>query len=256
MVSMKKALGSVLLAGSLSVGAVAQDTPATRYDAGITQAATKKLAEKTQFKNVTADAEDRVVTLTGTVNLYQDKLDAAKRVRKLKNSTGVRNLIVVNSPQVADSALQEQLTRKIYYERVGYYDNAFNYVTVAVNDGVVTLGGATYNDVGRDAALAITQRMPGVKDVVDKIDVLPTSMFDDNLRRRAFRTIYGDTVLSRYAIDPAKPIRIIVDNGHITLYGAVDRSMDKEVAGIRANQLPGAFSVQNNLVIENDSKGM
>jgi len=256
MVSLKKVFGSVLLAGALSLGAVAQNSSATRYDAGITAAATKKLAEKSQFKNVTANAEDRIVTLTGTVNLYQDKLDAAKSVRKLKNSTGVRNLIVVNNSQVADSALQEQLTRKIYYDRVGYYDNAFNYVTVAVNDGVVTLGGATYNDVGRDAALAITQRMPGVKDVVDKINVLPTSMFDDNLRRRAFRTIYGDNVLSRYAIDPAKPIRIIVDNGHVTLYGAVDRSMDKEVAGIRANQLPGAFSVQNNIVVENDSKGM
>jgi len=254
MVSLKKALGSVLLAGALAVTAAAQDTSATRYDSGITAAATQKLAQKSQFKNVSASVEDRIVTLTGTVDLYQDKLDAAKSVRKLKNSTGVRNLIVVTGPQVADSALQQQLMRKIYYDRVGYYDNAFNYVTVAVNDGVATLSGATYNDVGRDAALAITQRMPGVKDVVDKINVLPTSLFDDSLRRRAVRVIYGDSALGQYAIDPARPIRIIVDNGHITLYGAVDRTMDKEIAGIRANQLPGAFSVQNNLVVENDSK--
>jgi hyperosmotically inducible protein len=50
-------------------------------------------------------------------------------------------------------------------------------------------------------------------------------------------------VLSKYAMDPARPIRIIVENGHVTLYGSVDSKMDKEVAGIRANQLPGAFSV-------------
>jgi len=254
MFSLMKIFSSVVLGSVLTLGAAAQDPAATRYDAGITAAATQKLAQKSQFKNVTASAEDRIVTLTGTVDRYQDKLDAAKSVRKVKNSTGVRNLIAVTGPQVADSTLQEQLSRKIYYDRVGYYDNAFNYVNVAVNNGVVTLSGATYNDVGRDAALAITQRMPGVKDVVDKIDVLPTSLFDDNLRRRAFRTIYGDSVLSRYSIDPAKPIRIIVDNGHVTLYGAVDRSMDKQIAGMRANQLPGAFSVQNNLVVENDSK--
>ena len=66
--------------------------------------------------------------------------------------------------------------------------------------------------------------------------------------------IYRDSVLSKYAIDPARPIRIIVDNGHITLYGSVDSAMDKNVAGIRANQIFGAFSVENKLVVEKDSR--
>jgi osmotically-inducible protein OsmY len=64
------------------------------------------------------------------------------------------------------------------------------------------------------------------------------------------RVIYGDSVLSKYAMDPARPIRIIVANGHVTLYGSVDNSMDKQVAGIRANQLFGAFSVDNELQVE------
>ena len=59
-------------------------------------------------------------------------------------------------------------------------------------------------------------------------------------------------MLSKYAIDPARPIRIIVDNGHVVLYGSVDNTMDKNVAGIRANQLFGAFSVENKLVVEKD----
>jgi len=245
--------GAVLLAGALTVTAGAT-TSASRYDTTIAAAATQKLAEKEQFQNVRASVEDGIVTLTGTVDLYQEKLDAAKSVRKLKNATGVRNLIQVAGSQVSDSQLQEKLFRKIYYDRTGYYDNAFNYVTVSVNDGVVTLAGHTYDSVGRDTALALTQRMPGVKDVVDKIDILPTSLFDDNLRRRAVRVIYGDSALSRYAIDPARPIRIIVDKGHVSLYGQVGSTMDKDIAGIRANSLPGAFSVQNNLVVENDSK--
>jgi osmotically-inducible protein OsmY len=66
-------------------------------------------------------------------------------------------------------------------------------------------------------------------------------------------------VLSKYAIDPARPIRIIVENGHITLYGVVDNTMDKTVAGIRANQIPGAFSVENKLEVKGnpaDQPGM
>jgi hyperosmotically inducible protein len=66
-------------------------------------------------------------------------------------------------------------------------------------------------------------------------------------------------VLSKYAIDPARPIRIIVENGHVTLYGVVDNTMDKTVAGIRANQIPGAFSVENKLVVKGnpaDQPGM
>jgi osmotically-inducible protein OsmY len=91
--------------------------------------------------------------------------------------------------------------------------------------------------------------MPGVKDVIENISIAPTSIYDDGLRLRALRAIYSDPVLSKYAIDPARPIRIIVANGHVTLYGEVNNAMDKQVAGIRAGQLFGAFSVENKLVV-------
>jgi osmotically-inducible protein OsmY len=119
---------------------------------------------------------------------------------------------------------------------------------------VVTVNGETLNDVGRDSALSIIQRMPGVRDVVDNIRVSSVSLFDDNLRIRAARVLYGDSVLSRYAIDPAHPIRIIVDGGRLALYGTVDSTMDKQIAGIRANQLFGAFTVENHLVVQTSSK--
>lgn len=247
-------ISSLLLVGLLSVGVVAQTTHATRYDTTIQTSATQKFASNQKFQNVKSSVEDGIVTLTGTVNLYQDKLDAAKTARKLKNAQGVRNLIEVAGPAVTDAQLSEQLSKKIYYDRVGWYDSAFNYFTLGVKDGVVTLGGETYNDVGRDSALAIAQRMPGVKDVVSEVKVSPASTFDDRLRLRAMRAIYGYSSLTKYAIDPARPIRIIVDNGHISLYGAVDSTMDKQLAGMRAGQLPGAFSVQNNLVVDNGSK--
>jgi osmotically-inducible protein OsmY len=244
----------MLLVGLLSVSMVAQTSSAARYDATVQTAVSQKLAQKEKFHNVKSTVGDGIVTLTGTVDLYQDKLDAAKTAKKTKNAQGVRNLITVAGPAVTDAKLSEQLSRKLYYDRVGWYDIPFDYFTLNVKDGVVTLGGETYNDVGRDSALAVVQRMEGVKDVVNEVKVSPVSIFDDNIRRHAVRAIYGSSTLNKYAIDPARPIRIIVDNGHISLYGTVINDMDKQIAGIRANQVFGAFSVQNNLVVENSSK--
>jgi hyperosmotically inducible periplasmic protein len=120
-----------------------------------------------------------------------------------------------------------------------------------VQDGVVTVEGQDRTGVGRDEALADIANLPGVRDVIDKISIEPVSNFDDALRLRTARVIYGDSVASKYAIDPARPIRIIVTNGHITLYGAVDSAMDKQIAGIRAHQIPGVFSVDNKLEVAN-----
>jgi len=221
-----------------------------RYDEQIQQAVSRKIHDAKQLQSVSSSVEDGIVTLTGTVNLYQDKLDAAKKVKKIANVTGVRDDIVVAGESVPDSQLQQKLAKKLTYDRVGYYDNAFNYLALGVKDGVVTLNGDTVTDVAKDSALAIVARTPGVKDVVSQVNVLPVSLFDDSLRVRTARAIYRDSVLGRYATDPVDPIRIVVDNGHVTLYGTVQSAMDKTIAGMRANAVPGAFSVENKLVVD------
>jgi len=220
-----------------------------RYDQQIQQTVSQKIHGAKQLQSVNSSVEDGIVTLTGTVGLYQDKLDATKKVKKLAHVSGVRNDIVVAGETVPDGQLQQKLARKLAYDRVGYYDNAFNYLAIGVKDGVVTLSGDTVWDVPKDSALAIVARMPGVKDVVNDVKVLPVSNFDDSLRVRTARAIYRDSVLGRYASDPVDPIRIVVDNGHVTLYGTVESTMDKTIAGIRAGSVPGAFSVENKLVV-------
>jgi osmotically-inducible protein OsmY len=165
---------------------------------------------------------------------------------------GVRDLISVAGPTVSDAQLEQTLAQKLRYVRSGF-DITFDYFALGVKDGVVTVEGQDRTGVGRDEALADIANMPGVKDVVANISIEPVSNFDDALRIRAVRALYRDPVLSKYALDPARPIRIIVENGHVTLYGSVDSKMDKEVAGIRANQLTGAFSVDNKLVVEGNS---
>ncbi|SRR5581483_3729320 len=245
----RKVMGALAAATLFCSLAAAQSASVTRFDSAIQQQVTNKLADKSEFRNVRASVDDGVVTLTGTVDVYQQKLDAAKRARKVEHATGVRNLIDVTGPAVSDAQLQAQLSEKLRYDRVGY-DNLFNYFALGVKDGVVTVAGVTLTDVGRDSALSIIQRTPGVKDVVDNIGVSSVSPFDNDLRLRAVRAIYGDSVLSRYSLDPARPIRIIVDGGRLALYGSVNNAMDKQIAGIRANQLFGAFSVENHLVVD------
>ena len=248
--SVMKFVGTLLAVGLLSATLVAQPAASTRYDSQIQSTVTNKLAAKNQFQDVKSSVDDGIVTLVGSVDLYQRKLDAAKLARKIANVQGVRNLITVAGPNVSDAQLEQKLAHKLNYVRVGY-DNLFDYFALGVKDGVVTVEGQDRTGVGRDEALADIYNQPGVKDVIDNITIEPVSIFDDGLRLRAARVIYRDPVLSKYAIDPAKPIRIIVDNGHLTLYGSVDSAMDKQVAGIRANQLFGAFSVENKLVVEN-----
>jgi osmotically-inducible protein OsmY len=246
--SLKTMVGALLAVGLLSVTLFAETGTASRYDNQVQSTVTQKLAAKSQFRDVKATVEDGIVTLTGTVDLYQRKLDAARLARKTGNVQGVRNLITVAGPDVPDAQLEQKLATKLRYVRVGY-DNTFDYFALGVNDGVVTVEGQDRTGVGRDEALADIANMPGVKDVVDNISVAPVSQFDDDVRLRALRAIYRDSVLSKYAMDPARPIRIIVASGHVTLYGSVDNAMDKNIAGIRANQIFGAFTVENKLTV-------
>jgi osmotically-inducible protein OsmY len=88
-----------------------------------------------------------------------------------------------------------------------------------------------------------------VKELIDEISVDPASPMDDRIRIEVARAVYGDSALSRYAIDPAKPIRISVQNGHVELYGVVDSKGDKTIAELRANSVPGVFSVKDYLEV-------
>lgn len=246
---MKKTLTAITLALVVLLSMTAMASTMGRYDQQIQQAVSRKIQQSSKLQKVNSSVEDGIVTLTGTVNLYQDKLDAANKAKKTPNVNGVRNEIAVAGETVPDNKLQKKLAKQLAYDRVGYFDNAFNYLAVTAKDGVVTMTGATYWDPPRDSAMAIIARTPGVKDVINEVKVLPTSAFDDSLRRREARAIYRDSVLGRYASDPADPIRIVVDNGHVTLYGTVQSAMDKNIAGIRAGEVSGVFSVENKLVV-------
>jgi osmotically-inducible protein OsmY len=214
-----------------------------------TEADVHKALDNKKFQNVTASVHGSDVVLTGSVNLYEDKELADSRVHHVHGVHGVENDIQVAGPTIEDATLREKLAKALAVDRVGYGTTSFNSVTIGVHDGVVTLGGNVYWAPDKDSAVGLVANTPGVKDIVDNIDVAPVSPMDDQLRLRLFRAIYGAPELQRYAIDPAKPIRITVINGNVTLTGMVDSKMDHDIAGIRANTVPGVFKVTNDLQI-------
>jgi osmotically-inducible protein OsmY len=242
--------GALLTLPRVSAASVIFAAVAPQQDSAAGSDAAGKLNKK-QFQNVkvTVDANG-IATLTGTADLYEYKSDAAKRVMHAKGVTAVRNEIQVAGPSVSDQDLQSKLGEKLAYDRVGY-GNVFNAITLNVNNGVATLGGHAHNDVDKDSALALAATMPGIKDVVDEIEVDPVSGFDDQTRMQVARAVYGFPSLNKYAIDPAKPIRIAVQNGNVELYGVVDSQADKDAAFIRAKTVPDVFSVKNYLEVAN-----
>jgi hyperosmotically inducible protein len=150
----------------------------------------------------------------------------------------------------------ERIYKEVRHELVmlpfyGVFDNLAYKVDP---DGTVTLLGQVARPVLKSDAENVVKRIEGVTRVVNNIEILPTSMMDDQIRRATYRAIYGNDVLSQYQMRAVPPIHIIVKNGNVTLEGAVARQMDKQIAGVQANSVPGVFSVNNNLIVDEPEK--
>lgn len=154
------------------------------------------------------------------------------------------------SQAVPLSPAEARIAKEVRHELLmlpwfGVFDN----IAFQVDGDTVTLLGQVVRPVTKSDAENAVKHIEGVDHVVNKIEVLPTSPMDDQLRLALYRAIYGFPSLEKYALGVQKPIRIIVNNGHVTLEGVVDSQGDKDTAGIRANSVPGIFSVTNNLQV-------
>jgi hyperosmotically inducible protein len=150
----------------------------------------------------------------------------------------------------------DRVYKEVHHELVmlpfyGVFDNLAYKVDP---DGTVTLLGQVSRPTLKSDSENVVKRIEGVEKVVNNIEVLPTSINDDKIRRATYRAIYGNDVLSQYQERAVPPIHIIVKNGQITLEGVVARAMDKQIAGMQANSVPGVFGVTNNLAVEEEEK--
>jgi hyperosmotically inducible protein len=145
---------------------------------------------------------------------------------------------------------QERITKEVRHELLMLpYFGVFDNIAYKVDGGTVTLLGQVVRPSLKSDSENVVKHIEGVEKVDNQIEVLPPSPMDDGLRRRLYRAIYGYPALEKYALGVQKPIRIIVKNGHVTLEGVVDNDADKNFAGVRANGIPGIFSVTNNLQV-------
>jgi osmotically-inducible protein OsmY len=130
----------------------------------------------------------------------------------------------------------------------------FDNVDASIRDGVVTLTGQVTMSFKRDDIAKRVARIDGVKQVNDKITVLPVSQFDDQLRYRIARAIYSNPNFWNYAIGPNPPIHIVVDHSHVTLEGVVMNDMDRVIARTIVSNQFGVMSVKNNLKTDAEAK--
>ena len=150
----------------------------------------------------------------------------------------------------ANSREEKGLTREVYHQlellpRLSVFDN----IGFAVNGNNVTLSGEVTQPVKKSDAESAVKSVEGVGNVQDNIKVLPLSPNDERLRQQEFKAIYSFPSLQKYAWYSVQSIHIIVDNGHVTLEGMVDNEADKDAANVRANSVPGVFSVTNKLQV-------
>ena len=163
-------------------------------------------------------------------------------------STALMTPVAAGPDRAANSAntirkIRKELVRLPFY---GVFDNlAFEY-----EEGVVTLYGQVSRPTLKKDAARVVERVAGVDQVINKIEVLPLSSFDDRIRIAVYRAIYRQPGIDRLSFQAVPPIHIIVKNGNVTLEGVAPNKSDATRAFIAANGVPGVFSVKNNLRIE------
>ena len=151
-----------------------------------------------------------------------------------------------------DSQIAEKIAHEVrMYSRYTIWDN----VNIRVEDGQVALLGQVSEPFKKADLGRLAQSVEGVTGVANQLEVLPLSSFDNDIRLRVARAVYGDPTLSRYGNQALPPIHIIVDNGRVTLEGVVNSEMEKQIAGTRASAAGLSFgAVTNNLRVENPRK--
>ncbi len=177
---------------------------------------------------------------------------------RLKSKLMVVLALVVLAASVAVAGAappsQQRTMDKVHKELVTLpYYSVFDNLAYKVEGDTVTLYGQVRNPITRHDAERRVARIEGVNHVINQIEVLPVSGFDDTTRARVYRAVFRSGSLYRYAMGANPSIHIIVKNGRVTLEGVVSNQMDSQLAYMAARGVPGVFSVTNNLRVGSGS---
>ena len=151
------------------------------------------------------------------------------------------------STQTIEVKAFKQILKLPYY---GVFDN----ISIKVEDNTVTLYGKVIQPITKSGAKRAVEKIEGVSKVINNIEVLPLSRFDNGIRNRTLRTLSNGGGLYRYFLGANPSVKIIVDSGHMTLEGYVATRGDYNLINVLANGISGVFSVTNNLIVEKENR--
>jgi hyperosmotically inducible protein len=236
------------LAGLLGAGALLIAVPALASDVDLQRRVQDRLAKAglEQRGDVRVSVKDGVVTLEGFTLTVDARRDAERAAGKV--SKRVESRLVVRPEPLPDVKVQRAVADAILREpRYGVFDS----VGVAVEDGAVLLQGSVREPWLKDALDRRVAEVGGVRDIRNEIRVAPSSIFDDRLRAQLYRRIYGEDMFVRYSNWADPPIRIVVENGRVTLTGLVNSPVEQVQLGMIARGTL-AFRVDNQVEVESE----
>ncbi|MFZ0960594.1 MAG: BON domain-containing protein [Terriglobia bacterium] len=200
-----------------------------------------------QHGDVQVTFSNGIATLTGTVDSVGMKQAAERAAQKVDEVTQVVGQITVSAPNVTDQRIVERARKEI----VTYpFYNIFDHLELRAENGVLTVDGEVSEPSKKPDIGNFLAYVKGVSQLQNNLEVLPTSIFDDQLRFAIARAIYNDPYFIQYATTALPSIHIIVKNGNVTLEGVVNSPLDKAKAGSNAAFAGTYFSLTNNLRVE------
>ena len=222
------------------------DTPS---NTGMTAGIQSQLYHAGIYKHgqVDVQVQNGVATLTGTVESYGAKLRA---VRAARHQKGIRS--VVDNLQVNAAGVDpQQILQKARHNVLTYpFYSIFDHITLSAQGNQLTVGGEVTQPYKKSDLGNILAGIRGVTYLQNDLKVLPASFFDDHIREEVAERIYGDPLFANYGNQANPPIHIVVENGNVTLYGAVNSKVERQQAEIDARFASTYFGLKNHLRIE------
>ncbi len=200
-----------------------------------------------QHGQVQVTFKDGIATLSGTVDSLGVKLDAERATRKVNDVLQIVDNIQVRADDVTDGQIVEQARKEI----VTYYAyGIFDHIDLASQGKKLVVSGEVTQPYKKADIGNFLAHVKGVAELDNRLEVLPTSFYDDNLRVAVARAIYNDPYFVHYATQALPSIHIIVKNGNVTLDGVVNSKVDRAKAETDARFAATYFSLVDNLRIE------
>ncbi len=240
----KAVLPAALLGLALAAGPARAEARPPQGDAELQAVVEQALVDR-DIPGVTVVVSGGNVTLTGMVPNAWSRTEAESTALKSRDVKSVANGLTVARGE-SDDATGREVARQV--RRYVLY-SVFDDVSVGVQDGKVTLTGEVTAGFKAHDLARIASKVRGVQGVRNEIRTLPGSLFDDQLRGAIASRLYGDPMFESYALQVPPPVHIVVENGHVTLTGAVGSEVERAKAALVAREVFGVMSVDNELKV-------